>query len=174
MYCVVLRRIFSIYIAGRWVPKPGHPCASPLPVISATNLKPIHKPNVDLKSTPDGTTCQYHRHPRRMIPRRLLQLLLLMLQHSASLVQPLDYSHLLKSAPFCPIRTSWIQFTPPHVRLMRSFLILQPHLLFGSDDWLAAGSSISCLTYTCCCMYSLELLMMDGKTVRNMYSVMQK
>jgi hypothetical protein len=32
---------------------------------------------------------------------------------------------------------------------------------------LAAGSSI-CLTYTCCCMYSLKLLMMDGKTVRNM------
>ena len=25
-----------------------------------------------------------------------------------------------------------------------------------------------------CCMYSLELLMMDGKTVRNMYSVLQK
>ena len=25
-----------------------------------------------------------------------------------------------------------------------------------------------CLTYACCCMYSLELLMMDGKTVRNM------
>jgi len=24
-----------------------------------------------------------------------------------------------------------------------------------------------CLTCTCCCMYSLELLMMDGKTVRN-------
>jgi hypothetical protein len=32
---------------------------------------------------------------------------------------------------------------------------------------LAAVSSI-CLTCTCCCMYSLELLMMDGKTVRNM------
>jgi len=28
-----------------------------------------------------------------------------------------------------------------------------------------------CLTYVCCCMYSFELLMMDGKTVRNMYSV---
>jgi len=27
------------------------------------------------------------------------------------------------------------------------------------------------LTNACCCMYSLELLMMDGKTVRNMYSV---
>ena len=24
------------------------------------------------------------------------------------------------------------------------------------------------LTFACCCMYSLELLMMDGKTVRNM------
>jgi hypothetical protein len=35
---------------------------------------------------------------------------------------------------------------------------------------LAAGIS-SCLTYACCCMYSLEHLMMDGKTVRNMYSV---
>ena len=29
-----------------------------------------------------------------------------------------------------------------------------------------ANNSI-CLTYACCCMYSLELLMMDGKTVRN-------
>jgi len=25
-----------------------------------------------------------------------------------------------------------------------------------------------CLTYTCCCMYSVEILMMDGMTVRNM------
>jgi len=31
-----------------------------------------------------------------------------------------------------------------------------------------------CLTNVCCCMYSLELLMMDGKTVRNMYSGIQK
>ena len=30
-----------------------------------------------------------------------------------------------------------------------------------------AGCSI-CLTLTCCCMYSLEPLMMDGKTVQNM------
>jgi hypothetical protein len=37
---------------------------------------------------------------------------------------------------------------------------------------LAAGSN-SCLTYACCCMYSPELLMMDGKTVRNIESVMQ-
>jgi len=35
----------------------------------------------------------------------------------------------------------------------------------------AAGRSI-CLTYASCCMYSLELLMMDGETVRNMQSVM--
>ena len=31
-----------------------------------------------------------------------------------------------------------------------------------------------CLTYACCCIYRLELLMMDGKTVRNMYSVIPK
>ena len=36
-----------------------------------------------------------------------------------------------------------------------------------------AGNRIR-LTYTCCCMYSLELLMMDGKTVRNMQSVIPK
>ena len=29
-------------------------------------------------------------------------------------------------------------------------------------------------TETCCCMYSLELLMMDGKTIRNMCSVIRK
>jgi hypothetical protein len=38
---------------------------------------------------------------------------------------------------------------------------------------LAAGSSI-CLQYACCCTKSLELLMMDGKTVRNMYNVMER
>ena len=35
-----------------------------------------------------------------------------------------------------------------------------------SACYQAVGSI--CLTYACCCMYSLELLMMDGKTVRNM------
>ena len=32
-----------------------------------------------------------------------------------------------------------------------------------------ASSSTVCITYACCCMYSRELLMMDGKTVRNVY-----
>jgi len=53
-------------------------------------------------------------------------------------------------------------------------------LMSNGYCWLLAVSSI-CLTYACCCMfnlellmeenccmYSLELLMMDGKTVRNM------
>jgi len=31
-----------------------------------------------------------------------------------------------------------------------------------------------CLTNACCCIYSLELLMTDEKTVRNMYSVIPK
>ena len=43
----------------------------------------------------------------------------------------------------------------------------------ASLAWLAAGSSIG-LTYTWRCMCSFELLMMDGKTVWNMYSVLQK
>jgi hypothetical protein len=33
---------------------------------------------------------------------------------------------------------------------------------------LQADSSTRLTYYTCCCMYSLELLMMDVKTVRNM------
>jgi len=38
--------------------------------------------------------------------------------------------------------------------------------LLTSGNEMAVGSI--CLTYACCSMYSLELLMMDGKTVRNM------
>jgi len=30
------------------------------------------------------------------------------------------------------------------------------------------------IVHACCCMYSLELLTMDGKTIRNMYSVIPK
>jgi hypothetical protein len=49
-------------------------------------------------------------------------------------------------------------------------------LLLAGMRWrfnLVPASS-SCLTYTCCCMCSLELLMMDRKTIRNMYSVLQE
>ena len=44
-------------------------------------------------------------------------------------------------------------------------LIIADCLLAGTRQQ-AVGSI--CLTYACCCMYSLELLMMDGKNVRNM------
>jgi len=37
-----------------------------------------------------------------------------------------------------------------------------------ADCLQSAAVSTIYLTYACCCMYSLELLMMDGKTVRNM------
>ena len=36
-----------------------------------------------------------------------------------------------------------------------------------------ASSQWTCMTYTWRCTYSLELLIMDGKTVRNMYSDIQ-
>jgi len=39
---------------------------------------------------------------------------------------------------------------------------------FGYTVYMLACSQRTCLTYTRCCMYTLELLMMDGKTVRNM------
>jgi hypothetical protein len=42
-----------------------------------------------------------------------------------------------------------------------------------ADCMLASNSSI-CLTYACCCMYSLELLMMDGKPFRNMQIITPK
>lgn len=124
---------YSVYIVERCVPKPGHPCANTLPVISVTNLTPMYNPNADLKSTPDGPTCQYHPHDSKTSSATPATQ---MLQQSANFVQPKDYRYLLKNAPFCPFRTSWNQFTPPHVCLMRSFLILWPHSLFGSDNWV--------------------------------------
>jgi len=44
------------------------------------------------------------------------------------------------------------------------------HQEFKTDTavCLLASSQHICLTNAGCCMYSLELLMMDGKTVRNM------
>jgi hypothetical protein len=41
-------------------------------------------------------------------------------------------------------------------------------LTLPSPPWSECSA---CLTYTCCCMYNLELLMMDRKTIRNVYSI---
>ena len=46
--------------------------------------------------------------------------------------------------------------------------------LLAGTGWNCSAVSSICLTYICCCMYSLELLMMHGKTVRNMQSVILK
>ena len=54
---------------------------------------------------------------------------------------------------------------PSIIRSSRLYIFLL--LCVQSAVCLLANSSI-CLKYACCCMYSLELLMMDGKTVRNM------
>jgi hypothetical protein len=58
----------------------------------------------------------------------------------------------------------------------RNFTFTGPYSVIYSYDntnqmQQAAGGSI-CLTYACCCMYSSKLLMMDGKTARNMQRVM--
>ena len=71
------------------------------------------------------------------------------------------------------IRRSKLYYTAPGiitpaggrpVRRLRGSSLCTVHTATGIYQ---ADSSI-CLTYVCCCMYSLELLMMDGKTVRNM------
>ena len=48
--------------------------------------------------------------------------------------------------------------------------------LFASKQTAISNQAVSsiCLTNACCCMHSLELLMMDGKTVRYMQSVIPK
>ena len=55
-------------------------------------------------------------------------------------------------------------------------LVMHGHtnIKFSNISSPLAARSSSCLTYACCRMCSFELLMMDGKTVRNMYSVLQE
>ena len=51
-----------------------------------------------------------------------------------------------------------------------------PKLNCRSISFPLASSQLTCMTYTLCCVYSLELLTMDGKTIRNVewYSVNSK
>jgi len=59
------------------------------------------------------------------------------------------------------------------LRIQQQVYVKQLLLLSGTrwnrssiSSPIAAGSS-GCLTYTCCCIHNFELLVMDGKTVRN-------
>jgi len=63
----------------------------------------------------------------------------------------------------------WTVF-PPIIRISRLYTQQQAFVKQSNRYcYCLLGSSNSiCLTNTCCCMYSPELLMMDGKTVRNM------
>jgi hypothetical protein len=60
--------------------------------------------------------------------------------------------------------TFWTVF-PPGIR--SSKLHIQQQAYVEQLLLLPAGSS-SCLKYACCCMWSFELLMPDGKTVQYM------
>jgi len=57
---------------------------------------------------------------------------------------------------------------------IKLFILLKGSAYFGRSFCLSSGAqnctycSSSCLSYACSCMCSFELLMMDGKTVRNM------
>ena len=54
------------------------------------------------------------------------------------------------------------------IRSSRLYIQQQAFVRYCYCYCLLASSSSICLTNACCCMYSRELLMMDGKTVRNM------
>ena len=125
------------YIVERWVPKPGHSCASTWLVISVTNLTPMYKPNARLKSAPDGPTCQYHRHPRRLIPRRLPQLLHLWRSNKAPALCRQRITDI-----FSKVRHSVLpepaEFSQHlHICLTRSFFNIMAPLTFRLHDWLA-------------------------------------
>jgi hypothetical protein len=49
---------------------------------------------------------------------------------------------------------------------LKSFILVKHSTCFGRSFHPSSGAQ-DC-TYACCCMCSLELLMMDGKTVQNM------
>jgi len=46
--------------------------------------------------------------------------------------------------------------------------IIRSSRLYVQQQAFVSMQTAVCLTNACCCMYSLELLMMDGDTVRNM------
>ena len=51
---------------------------------------------------------------------------------------------------------------------------LKPASVYHTTAAKQQADSSICSTNACCCIYSLELLMMDRKTVRNMSSVIPK
>jgi len=52
--------------------------------------------------------------------------------------------------------------------LLYMFRTVFPSIIRSSRMYIQLSDSSMCLTCGCCCVYSLELLMMDRKTVRNM------
>ena len=56
---------------------------------------------------------------------------------------------------------------PSIIRSPRLYIQRQICISYRFVDCLLASSQRTCMTYTWSCMYSLELLMMDGKTARN-------
>jgi len=53
----------------------------------------------------------------------------------------------------------------------KRFESIKAEVFWNMTETCQQADSSICLTYACCCMYSFELLMMDGKTVRYLSSV---
>ena len=48
------------------------------------------------------------------------------------------------------------------------FRTVSPSIIRSLALYTQQPVTITCMTYTCCCVYSARLVMMDGETVRNM------
>ena len=57
---------------------------------------------------------------------------------------------------------------PSIIRSSRLYIQQQAYIIQIVVSACKQADTTICMTYACCCMYSLELLMMDGKTDRNM------
>ena len=115
----------------------------------------------------------YHRGIIQCIPS---------LHHCASKKGGISIS-IVKPTRCTIFRVYWISLSmfwtvfPSIIRSSRLYIhhqvyVIRIHWLLASSpssiSCPLASSQRTCMTYTWCCVYSLELLMMEGKTIRNM------
>jgi len=90
---------------------------------------------------------------------------------SISLMLHQVYFSIVKQTICTIFRVYWkslYMFRTVFPSIIRSSMYISYRLVDCMLACPVACSQLTCMTYTWCCMYSLELLMMDGKTVRNM------
>jgi hypothetical protein len=88
-------------------------------------------------------------------------------KEAISIVKPTRYTSFSNLLYFGITLYKFRAVFPSIVRSSRLYIHQQEYVKQIVLPAWQAGNSI-CLTYSCWCMYSLELLIMDGKTAQNM------